>query len=581
MMVEDNVPHEDSGALGGIDQEDEESGLEDDYDFVAKDRPAKRPAVFSFNNRLRAGMAARERAINPTEAQDDYFKSIMSRMDKEMEENSEDEEEQSQPQNASAPPGREEPPKAILPNNAAAGSDVHPAGTPVRVAPPTTDGVPLSSEWAPADERFEIDEELLNERMAAVGWFDDDLLGEEDLEEARGIESFIKENVSPSSNQVDQPSHPLANATTHNDQQLLAPLSLDQLRVEVEPALEPTAASTTALAPSEGGGGLVKFYWLDAYEKPNGTIFLFGKIAQPDGSQQSCCVTVHNVRRNLFFLPRETLLGSNEEEVTLKDVYEEVAAVAAKHQIAKFGCKKVARRYAFEIPGIPMEADYIKMVYPFTDPALPKDLSGRSFGHVFGTGTSALELFLVKRKIMGPCWLEFVPSSTGKRNASWCRVEMQVDDPKTINPIVNGPEPPTLTVLSLSLRTLLHAESKTHEIVAASGLVYHSVSMDGSTSSGERPRCNAVFSVARETDNLGFTHKFTEAVSKAYGAGRIELAKNERALLGYLIAMIHRSDPDVIVGHNFLGFDLGVLLHRMRACKVDFWSRLGRLNWSQ
>jgi DNA polymerase alpha subunit A len=45
--------------------------------------------------------------------------------------------------------------------------------------------------------------------------------------------------------------------------------------------------------------------------------------------------------------------------------------------------------------------------------------------------------------------------------------------------------------------------------------------------------------------------------------------------------MIYRVDPDVIVGHNFLGYDLGVLLHRMRACKVDFWSRLGRLNWSQ
>ena len=40
---------------------------------------------------------------------------------------------------------------------------------------------------------------------------------------------------------------------------------------------------------------------------------------------------------------------------------------------------------------------------------------------------------------------------------------------------------------------------------------------------------------------------------------------------------MYRFDPDVIVGHNFLGFDLDVLLHRMKACKADGWSKIGRL----
>jgi DNA polymerase alpha subunit A len=39
-------------------------------------------------------------------------------------------------------------------------------------------------------------------------------------------------------------------------------------------------------------------------------------------------------------------------------------------------------------------------------------------------------------------------------------------------------------------------------------------------------------------------------------------------------------DPDLIVGHNFVGFHLDVLLHRMRAQNVDHWSRLGRLRRS-
>ena len=39
---------------------------------------------------------------------------------------------------------------------------------------------------------------------------------------------------------------------------------------------------------------------------------------------------------------------------------------------------------------------------------------------------------------------------------------------------------------------------------------------------------------------------------------------------------LHRADPDVILGHEFLGVSLDVLLHRMRELKADHWSRIGR-----
>lgn len=51
----------------------------------------------------------------------------------------------------------------------------------------------------------------------------------------------------------------------------------------------------------------------------------------------------------------------------------------------------------------------------------------------------------------------------------------------------------------------------------------------------------------------------------------------ERGLLNVLLARIINTDPDVIVGHNFVGFDLDVLLHRMKHNKADHWSRIGRL----
>jgi len=57
-----------------------------------------------------------------------------------------------------------------------------------------------------------------------------------------------------------------------------------------------------------------------------------------------------------------------------------------------------------------------------------------------------------------------------------------------------------------------------------------------------------------------------------------EIHQNERSLLNMVTAKLQSIDPDVIVGHNFLGFSLDVLLHRMQAQKIVGWSRLGRLH---
>jgi hypothetical protein len=40
------------------------------------------------------------------------------------------------------------------------------------------------------------------------------------------------------------------------------------------------------------------------------------------------------------------------------------------------------------------------------EPEISQGTSGSTFSHVFGTNTTPFELLVVKRKIMGPCWLE-------------------------------------------------------------------------------------------------------------------------------------------------------------------------------
>ncbi len=72
-------------------------------------------------------------------------------------------------------------------------------------------------------------------------------------------------------------------------------------------------------------------------------------------------------------------------------------------------------------------------------------------------------------------------------------------------------------------------------------------------------------------------HQFDEANKQRKGVATKTLHGNERALLCWFIAKLHQTDVDVIVGHNFLGFDLDVLLHRLQRLKIHDWSKLGRL----
>jgi DNA polymerase alpha subunit A len=44
--------------------------------------------------------------------------------------------------------------------------------------------------------------------------------------------------------------------------------------------------------------------------------------------------------------------------------------------------------YAFEINSVPNAADYLEVVYSAKHPALPSDLKGETFSHIFGANQS-------------------------------------------------------------------------------------------------------------------------------------------------------------------------------------------------
>jgi DNA polymerase alpha subunit A len=84
------------------------------------------------------------------------------------------------------------------------------------------------------------------------------------------------------------------------------------------------------------------------------------------------------------------------------------------------------------------------------------------------------------------------------------------------------------------------------------------------------------FTYIRQLNDIPIPVGFTESLKRR--RMNVEIAKTERALLMYLIGLIHRLDPDIIVGHNFIGFGLDILLRRLKEHKIEIvWSKIGRL----
>ena len=56
------------------------------------------------------------------------------------------------------------------------------------------------------------------------------------------------------------------------------------------------------------------------------------------------------------------------------------------------------------------------------EPAIDSESSGKTFVRVFGANASAFELLVLKRKIMGPCWLQIKNPHTENKGVSLGRL---------------------------------------------------------------------------------------------------------------------------------------------------------------
>jgi DNA polymerase alpha subunit A len=132
--------------------------------------------------------------------------------------------------------------------------------------------------------------------------------------------------------------------------------------------------STRVQALEEDGS--LRMFWLD-YLELDGKVYLVGKILDKAIDQYvSACVTIENLDRNLFVLPRPRRVEDDYEtdiEPSQRDVQQDFEEARRSFNIKRCGIKWVKRKYAFEEPDVPKEETmWMKVVYPFSGMDCPK-----------------------------------------------------------------------------------------------------------------------------------------------------------------------------------------------------------------
>eukprot|EP00835_Amoeboradix_gromovi_P004687 NODE_381_length_9671_cov_0.208838.p1 type:complete len:1268 gc:universal NODE_381_length_9671_cov_0.208838:3521-7324(+) len=325
-------------------------------------------------------------------------------------------------------------------------------------------------------------------------------------------------------------------------------------------------------------------YYMDAYEN-QGVVYLFGKIfSNAKRKYVSCCVRIKNIERNLYVLPRPYLLDDENNETdqltSMQDVFLEFNEYRKKYHIKEMQAKQVVRKYAFDIKDVPKESEYLKVMYSYEASELPSDAHGKSFSKIFGTKTSSLEHFLIKRKLMGPGWIKIRNYILSDVPYSWCDVEYTLNDPKHLqtvdaNSVTTLPNTastiPKLTLMSLHLNTLMNQKTNQNEIVALTVITCLDFNINDQSSNFHYSKTSMV----RQPSNM--TLPFDYMASK----GDVVVHKSEKSLLSQFISLITKFNPDVLIGHAFSTYHSQVLFDRLKHYNFPSWSKLGRLRRKQ
>jgi DNA polymerase alpha subunit A len=130
------------------------------------------------------------------------------------------------------------------------------------------------------------------------------------------------------------------------------------------PLSSSSSTQSTTISALEPDGSL-RFFWLE-YLENEGLLYFVGKLKDKvTNTWVSCCITVENMERNVFVLPR-TKPDEFGEVPDLQAVHSDVDMLRRKTGIKSWKAKFVKRNYAFGESDVPREeTQWLKVVYGF------------------------------------------------------------------------------------------------------------------------------------------------------------------------------------------------------------------------
>ncbi|XP_066584216.1 DNA polymerase alpha catalytic subunit [Prorops nasuta] len=334
----------------------------------------------------------------------------------------------------------------------------------------------------------------------------------------------------------------------------------------------------------KNGEKIFRFYWWDAFEdsyNQPGIVHLFGKVyIESLKTHCSCCLTIKNIPRRIYLLPRLHVQGKSQNEngeetlTTLEDVYKEFNEFANKNGIKEFRSCKITKKYVFDQEGVPQLSDYLEVRYSANYPPINPNYEGPAIERVFGTSVNSLELFLIERKLKGPCWLDVKNCVPTAMQSNWCKIKVsatKMEDISVCSETQDLPIPP-MVVATLNTRIALNHKLQQNEIVMAAILLHHDYHIDKEPPKTPFQQHYCLISHPR---NVLWPRQAKDLASKIFYT-RVIKCESEYELLDKLLDIILKADPDLLVS-NDCGFQLDVLMHRMFNLKVPNWSRIGKL----
>ena len=338
-------------------------------------------------------------------------------------------------------------------------------------------------------------------------------------------------------------------------------------------SMQPPANTDESLnfTTDEEQNKLLNFYWIDVYEdvREPGVVYLMGKVFLKSLDKYvSCCFVCQNIKRRLFFYPRNFTRDDPNQVVTMQNVSAEVVERLKEFKIREIRSKTTTKFYAFE-KDISRKADYLEVLID-ANRTIPSDLQGNTFKCVFGTNQSSLERFLLELKLKGPCWLTIKNPEINSPSISWCRKEFCLINPfsqiRIADESVTRQEMPPLTLMAISLKTFMNPKTKQNEILSLSCLCNRDFYIEGNLDkSAQKVDLHFCLITKPSSDSgVNFPYDFNnEKIAAYYRKTKVEVTNSERELLNLFLARIYQIDPDIFVGHDIYGFDFDTILSRI------------------